>query len=74
MLFKYILIWFLACQRLGATSVAPQDTEPYLLIIFTFTATLLMPTVTYSSGNPMPALVYVCDGGREVCKHRRKHS
>lgn len=74
MLFKYILIWFLACQQLGATSAALQDTEPYLLVIFTFTATLLMPTVTYSSGNLMPALVYVCDGGRKVYKHRRKHS
>lgn len=74
MLFKYILIWFLACQQLGATSVALPDTEPYLLVIFTFTATLLMPTVTYSSGNLMPALVYVCDGGRKVYKHRGKHS
>lgn len=73
-LFKYILIWFLACQQLGAPPVALQDTEPYLLVIFTFTATLLMPTDTYSSGNLMPVLVCVWDGGRKVYKHRMKHS
>lgn len=44
MLFKYILIWFLACQQLGVSPVALQDTEPYLLVIFTFIVTLLMPS------------------------------
>lgn len=75
MLFKYILIWFLACQELGASPVAQQDTEPYLLVLFTFIVTLLMPADTYSSGNLMPAVVCVCDGGKKtVCKHRTKHS
>lgn len=76
MLFKYILIWFLACQQLGASPVALQDTEPYLLVIFTFMVTLLMPADTYSSGNLMPAVaVAVCaTEEKEVYKHRRKHS
>lgn len=66
MLFKYILIWFLACQQLGASPVALQDTEPYLLVIFTFIVTLLMPADPYSSGNLMPAVVCVCDEGKQT--------
>lgn len=65
MLFKYILIWFLACQRLGASPVALQGTEPYLLVLFPFIVTLLMPADTYSSGNLMPAVACVCDGGKK---------
>lgn len=73
MLFKYILIWFLACQQLGASPVALQDTEPYLLVIFTFIVTLLMPADTYSSGNLMPAVVCVCDGGKKKCTNTERN-
>lgn len=74
MLFKYVFIWFLACQRLGASPVALRDTEPYLLVIFTFILTLLMPADTYSSGNLKPAVVCVWRRKKKVYKHRRKHS
>lgn len=68
MLFKYILIWFLARQQLGARPVALRDAEAYLLVIFAFIVTLLMPADPYSSGNLMPAVVCVCARRRKKKK------
>lgn len=47
-------------QQFGAVPTRLRDVEAYLLVIFSFIVTFLMPATGYSSGQLMPVLLCVC--------------